>query len=190
VILKISCFGVYSSVLDFCTAAPLPFKFAGRTLLVGALKMREEGLLVGYLRVNTKRPTELLREILDLYPPEDRREALKQATYADREWPPSPTSPEGQRVLLMTPEGQRYFLGIVLRKYQPAMKDEEVEEILAGLSDGDFLAIAHVAFGEDGTDPNSARATVAGLKQALADAARPDASPGSPTGGSSSPTSP
>jgi hypothetical protein len=145
-------------LLDFITGVGMPITFGKRTLLVGALKLREEGLLVGYLRANTVSPLTQFEEIRDHLPKEQILQAHKEAYFAQKHWPPAPTSPEGQRVLFRTPEGQRFFLGVVLRKYQPDLSDADLEEILVSLSNEDFMTLAHIAFGEDGTDPESVRA--------------------------------
>jgi hypothetical protein len=172
----------------------MPIKFNGRNLLVGALKLREEGQLVAYLRTVVKRPSERLRETIDLVPPEDRRAAEVAARRADeQDWPPAPTSLEGQRIWMATPEGQRFFVGVVFRKYQPTMSDEQVDEILGGLSGLDLLVLIRIAFGEDGTDPEAERAIIVGKTDALGVVIAPDladASPVPPSGASSSETSP
>lgn len=145
----------------------MPIKFNGRQLFVGALKLREEGMLVAYLRTVVKRPTELLRETIDLIPPEDRRAAEIAARRADeQDWPPAPTSLQGQQVWRTTPEGQKFFVGVVFRKYQPEMTDKEIDEILGGLSTLDFLTLLRIAFGEDGTDPEAERQLIQGLLKA------------------------
>jgi hypothetical protein len=162
----------------------MPIKFNGRNLLVGALKLREEGQLVAYLRTVVKRPSERLRGTIDLIPPEDRRAAEVAARRADdQDWPPA----------LTTPEGQRFFVEVVFRKYQPQMTDQEIDEILGGLSSLDFIVLIRIAFGEDGTDPEALRATIiAGAKalEVVVAPDLPDASPAPPSGASSSATSP
>ncbi|MFL6141674.1 MAG: hypothetical protein ACJ72N_07365 [Labedaea sp.] len=172
----------------------MPIKFNGRNLLVGALKLREEGQLVAYLRTVVKRPSERLRETIDLIPPEDRRAAEVAARRADeQDWPPAPTSLEGQRTWMTTPEGQRFFVALVFRKYQPTMTDAEIDEILGGLSGLDLLVLIRIAFGEDGTDPEAARAAIDGATKALQAIVAPDradASPAPPSGANSSATSP
>jgi hypothetical protein len=172
----------------------MPIKFNGRNLLVGALKLREEGQLVAYLRTVVKRPSERLRGTIDLIPPEDRRAAEVAARRADDpDWPPAPTSLEGQRIFMTTPEGQRFFVEVVFRKYQPQMTDQEIDEILGGLSSLDFIVLIRIAFGEDGTDPEALRATIiAGAKalEVVVAPDLPDASPAPPSGASSSAISP
>lgn len=154
-------------MLDFCTAAPVPITIAGRPYRIGPLKLREEGELVAYLRTVVPRPTTVIREVLDLFPPEDRRRELIAAIQADKEWPPAPVSPEGQKILMGTPEGQRYFLGVVLRKYQPQLTDADIDAIMGEWDDEDFLVVYHIAFGGDSTDPESVRATVRSLLWAV-----------------------
>jgi hypothetical protein len=81
----------------------------------------------------------------------------------------------------------------VFRKYQPAMSDEQIDEILGGLSGLDLLVLIRIAFGEDGTDPEAERAIIVGKTDALGVVIAPDladASPVPPSGASSSETSP
>lgn len=174
----------------------MPIKFNGRNLLIGALKLREEGQLVAYLRTVVKRPSERLRETIDLIPLEDRRAAEIAARRADeQDWPPAPTSLEGQRIWMTTPEGQRFFVGLMMRKYQPSMTDQEVDDILGGLSGIDFLVLIRIAFGEDGTDPEAVRALIQGMEETLKvdvvtdPPATPDESPVASSGANSSATS-
>jgi hypothetical protein len=172
----------------------MPIKFNGRNLLIGALKLREEGHLVAYLRTVVKRPSERLRETIDLIPPEDRRAAEIAARRADeQDWPPAPTSLEGQRIFMTTPEGQRFFVGLVFRKYQPTMTDQELDDILGGLSGRDFLVLIRIAYGEDGTEPEAARAAIERAAKALEADVAPDLADellAQPSGANSSAASP
>lgn len=169
-------------MLDLLSAAPIEILCGERKLKVGALKLREFGLLQRFVRDHSIRPTVALREIQDLIAPEDRRQALKDALIADREWPPGIGSAAGNAVLFGDDEGQRLFLGVMLRKYQPSMTDAELDEIFAGISGEDFGALIQIAFGEDGLDPGEARAAARKRLDQF------DAVPGS-TSGSSTPTS-
>ena len=84
-------------MLDLVSGAGQPITLGGKQFLVGALKLREEGFLVGYLRTVVKKPLTALREVLDLIPESERRTALKEATYEENNaWLPEPSSPQGE----------------------------------------------------------------------------------------------
>lgn len=145
-------------MLDILTAAPVSIKFGDRTFRVGALKLRELGLLQRFVREHVPKPTVAVKEILPLYPPEEHRELLKQAVFDERDWPPSVGTAEGNKPLLTTEDGQRCLVSVVLRKYQPDLSDADIDDIMGGLSEEDFYVLYSIAFGEDGSDPEAVRA--------------------------------
>jgi len=154
-------------LLDLLTAAPKDIAFGDRTFKVGALKMRELGLLQRWIRDHAVRPTVKAKAEAELLDPADRRELMKQAVFAEREWPPAIGSAEGNRMLLTDPDGQRRFLAVMLGKYQ-ALTDTDIDAVLAGVSEEDFGVLVAIAFGEDDLDPEQARARVTERLQEVA----------------------
>ena len=147
-------------MLDLLTSAPVSVKFGSRTLQVGALKLRELGVLQRFIRETVPKPTVAAKAMLEFYPPEEHRELLKNAALAEAngEWPPAVGTAEGNRVLLGSPEGQRCLVAVMLRKYQPEMTEGEVDDILGGMNEEDFYVLFNIGFGEDGADPEALRA--------------------------------
>ncbi|WP_422928563.1 hypothetical protein [Singulisphaera sp. PoT] len=173
-------------MLDLITAAPKAIRFGDRILKVGALKLRELGLLQRWIRDHSVRPTVAVKAVLEFYEDAaERRQVMKQAVIDERYWPPSIGTPDGNGVLFDDLEGQEYFLGVMLRKYQP-LTDEELSEILGGISHDDFGMLVRVAFGEDDLDPEEIRRQQQAKR--LAALAREDPE-GSTSGSSSTDTS-
>lgn len=175
-------------MLDLLSAAPKVVRFGNRTLRVGALKLRELGLLQRFIRDHTERPTAALKASLEFHPADDHARLKAEALAADAHWPPAVGTLEGNQILFGSEEGQRHFLGVMLRKYQPDLDDAFLEEVMGGVSEEDLGVLASVAFGEDDVDPEAirsqARARLAALKAALSEAGNPAAS----TSGSSTTT--
>lgn len=183
-------------MLDLLSNAPRPVRFGQRSLQVGALKIREIGLLQRWIRDHAVRPSERLKADLAILPEEDHRRLRYEAAIAERNWPPNVNTPEGNAVLFGDPDGQLYFLGVMLRKFQPDLDDAVLDEVAAGLSDLDFVVLQQIAFGEDDLDPKEVRAEIlarlAKLKD-LAEAARnspPTSSDSSTPGADTGPTGP
>lgn len=143
-------------MLDLLTNAPREVTFGPRTLKVGALKLKELGQLQRWIRDHSMRPLVRLKEELSLHPEEDHRALRLAALRADKAWPPSINSAEGNAVLFDDPDGQAYFLAVMLRKYQE-VDDATLDEIAAGLSEIDFGVLVQIAFGEDDLDPKAAK---------------------------------
>jgi hypothetical protein len=158
-------------MLDLLTAAPIEVAFGTRTYRIGALKMREFGLLQRWIRDHAERPTVAAERLVAVSPPEEHRRIRKEAVIAERDWPPAVGSEDGNRVLLGDPEGQAYFVRVMLAKYRPDITEAEVDEVLAGLSPEDFGILVAVAFGEDRTDPKALKALATAARAAGADAA-------------------
>lgn len=144
-------------MLDLLSSAPQTVKFGQRTLLIGALKLKELGLLQRYIRDHAPKATALAQAELQFFPAEEHQGILKTAAIADRDWPPAVGSWDGNSVLFSNEEGQRYFLGVMLRKFQPDLDDAFVDSVTAGLSDEDFGVLIKIAFGEDSLDPLEVR---------------------------------
>lgn len=144
-------------MIDILTAAPKEIRFGDRTLLVGALKLRELGLLQRWIREHAEKPGDRLRRELELLPEEDHADARRQAARAERpeSWPPAIGSAEGNRILLAHEDGQLYFLKMMLTKYQ-SLTESEIDEIAEGLSDDHFGMLVRIAFGSDDLDPSEA----------------------------------
>lgn len=156
-------------MLDLLTNAPREVSFGPRKFLVGALKLRELGYLQRWIRDHSVRPTVALKETIGLYEEEDRRAATKAAVMAERNWPPQVNTVEGNTVLFEDPEGQLFFLGVMLKKFQPALTDEEVNTVAEGISEVDFGVLVQIAFGEDDLDPKAVReAAIARLEMVRA----------------------
>ena len=156
-------------MLDLLTASPKEIAFGEKRYQVGALKMRELGQLQRWIRDHAERPTKRAERECDFLPPEEHRELKKAAVLAERHWPPAIGTGEGNRLLLTDEDGQRYFLEVMLGKYQ-AVSAEELDELLAGMSEGDFATLVAIAFGEDDLDPEQARARAQERLQEVADA--------------------
>lgn len=181
-------------MLDLLTAAPKAIQFGAWTLLVGPLKLRELGLLQRWIRDHSERPTARLKATLDLYPEDEHRALKKAAVQADHDWPPAIGTAEGNEVLFADLDGQMYFLGVMLRKYQPDLQAEDLDQVARGLSPDDFGLLTMIAFGEDDFDPLALRAAaaehLARLREHLLETvAALAAGSAAPTGGSSSATS-
>jgi hypothetical protein len=146
-------------MLDILCDTPHEARLAGRVYRIGPLKLKEFGMLQRWIRDHAERPDERLKRDLELLPPEDHADARRRAVQAMRpeNWPPPVGSPEGNRILVTTEDGQRYFLSVMLGKHQ-AIADEEVEDLMFRLSDIDFGMLVRVAFGSDDLDPSTARA--------------------------------
>jgi len=144
-------------MLDLLTAAPKTVRFGDRKLKVGALKLKELGLLQRWIRDHSVRPTVAVKAILEFYDPTEHRQLLKQAVIDERSWPPTIGTAEGNRVLFDDLEGQEFFLSVMLRKYQKDLSDEALGEIMEGLNADDFGMLVSIAFGEDDLDPEDAR---------------------------------
>lgn len=160
-------------MLDLLTAAPREVKFGERKLLVGALKLREFGLLNRWIRDHAERPTVRAKRECETLDPADHRETLKAATEEERlNWPPTVETREGGSLLLGDPDGQMHFLTIMLRKYQPEMTDDDLDGIAAGLSQEDLGVLAQIAFGQDDLDPEAVRAAAQERLQKVRDKIR------------------
>jgi hypothetical protein len=146
-------------VLDILCDAPHEVRLVGRVYRIGPLKLTEFGLLQRWLRDHAERPDERLKRDLEILPPEDHADARRRAAQAMRpeNWPLPVGSLEGNRLLVTTEDGQRYFLRVMLGKHQ-AIADGVVEELMGRLSDIDFGMLVRVAFGSDDLDPSTARA--------------------------------
>jgi hypothetical protein len=144
-------------MIDILTAAPKEIRFGDRTLRVGALKLRELGLLQRWIREHAEKPGDRLRRELELLPEEDHADARRAAARAERpeSWPPAIGSAEGNRILLSHEDGQHYFLQVMLTKYQP-LDPDELDALAAGLSDDHFGMLVRIAFGGDDLDPSEA----------------------------------
>lgn len=176
-------------MLDLLTNAPKGVQFGKRQLLVGPLKLRELGLLQRWIRDHSEKPTAALEKVLAFIPEEDQRDAKKAAVLAERDWPPAVGTAEGNAVLFGDPDGQYHFLAVLLRKYQPELHDDFLNEVAAGLSHEDFGVLVQIAFGEDDFDPEAlreaAKARIQAVQAAILNAIAP---PEETTGESSSQT--
>jgi hypothetical protein len=168
-------------MIDILTNAPVAVRFGDRTYRVGALKMLELGQLQRWIRDHAIRPTVQARADLEYLPPEEHAARMKAAHLAERDWPPSIGSEEGNRILLTDLDGQRFFLTVLFAKYQPDLTAADVDAILAGLSPEDYGVLVALAFGEDGLDPEVVRAAV-GPRIAAATVAAPAAPAPASTG--------
>jgi hypothetical protein len=134
-----------------------------------------------------------------MLPEEDHRRLRYEASIAERNWPPNVNTAQGNAILFGDPDGQAFFLSVMLRKFQPDLKDTDLDAIAEGLSELDFTVLVQIAFGEDDLDPKSVRAEILARLKDAAEAARnspPTSSDSStpaadtgPTGPDSSPTS-
>lgn len=177
-------------MLDLLTAAPREVKFGERTLKLGALKLRELGLLQRWIRDHAEKPTDRLQRTLPFLEPEEHRAAKKAAVQAENDWPPAVGTAAGNEVLFHDLDGQLYFLSVMARKHNPELTDADINAIADGLSPADFGLLVMIAFGEDDFDPEVYRAAAGTVFPALCVALNELASE-DPTGEPSSPgTSP
>ncbi len=182
-------------MLDLLTAAAREVKFGGETYKLGALKMRELGLLQRWLRDHAERPTVRAKRECEFLDPADHAKRLRDAADEERDnWPPSLETREGNKALMGDPDGRAFFLAVMFRKYQPDITDEKLDEIMAGLSADDFGLLTMIAFGADDLDPEALRATVTAklekIKDLIAAAALPEAQTGDNSSTPSSPPTP
>jgi|GEM_PF-3230259 len=161
-------------MLDLLTAAPKEIAFGDYRFKVGALKMKELGLLQRWIRDHAERPTVVAERMLRFADPADHRQIRKDAVMAEREWPPEIGTPEGNSVLFSDPDGQKHFLGVMLRKYQPDLADPVVDEVTQGLSMAGLSILVAIAFGTDDLDPEElSRLAKEAMAAAQSDAAEP-----------------
>lgn len=147
-------------MLDILTNAPREIAFGDRKLLVGALKVRELGYLVRWIRDHATRPSARLKAELEIVPEEDHRRLRYEVAVAERNWPPAPNTPQGVAALLGDPDGQVFFLGVMLRKFQPDLSDDVINEIAGGISEVDLYMLSEIAYGQDELDPKEVRTAI------------------------------
>ena len=153
-------------MLDLLTAAPKEVAFGDRRFKVGALKMKELGLLQRWIRDHSERPTVVAERMLSLLDPADHRQLRKDAVMLEREWPPEIGTPEGNSVLFSDPDGQKFFLSVMLRKYQPDLPDSVIDEVTEGLSMAGLSILVAMAFGTDDLDPEELSRPVEAIEAA------------------------
>lgn len=160
-------------MLDIMTNAPRAIRCGDRTLQVGALKLRELGLLQRWIRDHATHPADRLKQELEFAPEADHRKLRYEAMIAARQWPPQINTAAGNTVLLGDPDGQLFFLGVMLRKFQPALTDAELDAIAGSLSELDFGVLCRIGFGEDDLDPKAVREAILSEFRAIAAALDP-----------------
>jgi hypothetical protein len=146
-------------MLDLLTAAPVEVRFGDKVYKLGALKLREWGILQKFIRERSPRPTEAIKPLVELTDdPKEKRELQKAAHFEERDhWPPPVGSLAGNRLLLNEEDGQKLLVRVMLEKYNRSITDAEVEAFFGDLSNEGFGIVVALAFGEDGMDPQQAR---------------------------------
>jgi hypothetical protein len=86
-------------------------------------------------------PVEIRKEIRDTV-----LQAVREARGRQEQWPPDPTSPLGQEVILTDPDVQVEFARIVLAKHQPDLTAEEVGTLVRDADVVEYMDFVEAAF--------------------------------------------
>ena len=124
---------------------PSPVTLGGRRYLALPLRIKHLAAIETFIAARVPNPAEKYREAIAAADGEEKAIIAAQAFLRAENWPPKPSSPEGETVI-NTPDGLQLFLGLTLGPCNELTEDD-ILDIFANITPAEYQALCSFAYG-------------------------------------------